>query len=188
MSASAVAAAALLKMHATDPFGRAPLPVSRLTIALPEPDAPMAPTAPVLDCASANALVETSSATDKQVMIHRMRAIISHGFRVDHMRRAGYPYVYIEVMRSLEAHRADALPKWRAKLELIPYEQIAYNPSMSPHVVCPRCKGYFAMCKSGRIRRHMCRADHHRGRVPVLATVVRSSRQTGRQTGRCGPS
>lgn len=114
--------------------------------------------------------ISNMSYTDKHIMFHRIKMSIPLGFRASHMRKARYPNVYVNLMEQLEKHKPHAFPNFRAQLDLQPYDKITYNTTTSPHVVCPRCKGYFVMRKNGRIRKHVCF-------MPVLAQVVRCAKR-----------
>lgn len=115
-----------------------------------------------------------------KAMLQRVRNLIQFGFRDTQMRKAGYPQKYIDLLVLWEK-KYPKLVRRACPLDLIPYDQLVYtyNSFDAPHVVCPRCKGYFCMRKDGRIRKHTCclsRPGVIKG--VVLATVVRSGNKS----------
>ena len=96
------------------------------------------------------------SPAEKHTLLHRIRISIPFGFKASHMRNAGYPQLYVDVMAHLEDKERFRFPNFTSPLRLVPFDKITYNGMKTPHVVCPRCFRHFALCKDGKIRKHRC--------------------------------
>ena len=119
---------------------------------------------------AALALLSLHRSTQKRVlpslkiqrMFHRVCQLASWGFTYDHLSRAGYPRIMCELMRKYELAYAGVL-KPASPHTLAPFK-CRPNPhsSESPHVVCPICKGSFALKTNNTVRKHACYFKHSR--------------------------
>lgn len=91
-----------------------------------------------------------------QRIFQRVCQLAWWGFTYDHLYRAGYPRIMCELMRKYELSYAGVL-KSASPHTLAPYK-VGPNshPSDSPHVVCPTCKGSFALKSDNTVRKHAC--------------------------------
>lgn len=111
-----------------------------------------------------------------QPILYRVYQLASRGFAHDHLVRAGYPRILSELMWNYELaypnHLNPASPHAYAPYTFRP------NPhsSESPHVVCPTCKGPFALQTNNTLRKHACYPRISRDSSPApqdLITAVR---------------
>jgi hypothetical protein len=117
-----------------------------------------------------------------QRIMYRVYQLATRGFTYDHLVRAGYPRIMSELMWKYELAYPNHL-KSASSHALAPHK-FRPNPhsSESPHVVCPTCKGSFALRTNNTLRKHACylkiSRDFGLPRCIVRAELVKPANNT----------